>query len=106
MEVGCVTFGMKRRKKLKQHARDNSLQGWNDVAIWRDFKPPYILEDIWPQYIQHVTFEQFTRCSQSGANNQNWQIQGSVTMHTSCSVPFIAYAKKMVRLILIKSIIN
>jgi hypothetical protein len=48
MEVGCVIFGMKRRKKAKKYARDNSLQGWNDVAVWRDFRLPYILEDIWP----------------------------------------------------------
>jgi hypothetical protein len=36
MEVGCVTFGMKCRKKPKKCSRDNGLQGWNDVAVWRD----------------------------------------------------------------------
>jgi hypothetical protein len=45
MEVGCMMFGM--NKKNQKYARDNVLQGWNDVAIWRDFKLPYILEDIW-----------------------------------------------------------
>jgi hypothetical protein len=25
--------------------------------VWRDFRPPYISEDIWLQYIQHVTSE-------------------------------------------------
>jgi hypothetical protein len=29
----------------KKYARDNDLQGWNDVVVWRDFKLPYILED-------------------------------------------------------------
>jgi hypothetical protein len=40
--------------------RDNGFQRWNDVAIWRDFKPLYIPADIWPQYIEHVTSERFT----------------------------------------------
>jgi hypothetical protein len=71
MEVGCVIFGMNHKKKAKTYARDNSLQGWNDVAVWRDFKLPYILGDIWPQYIQHVTSEWFTRRSQSSADNRN-----------------------------------
>ena len=44
MDVSCMTFDMKRRKK---NASDNDLQGWNDVAVCRDFRPPYILEDIW-----------------------------------------------------------
>ena len=60
MEVGCVIFDMKCRKKPKKYARDNYLQGWNDVAVWRDLRPPYILEDIWPQNIQHVTSKRFT----------------------------------------------
>ena len=61
MEVGCVIFGMKhKKKKQKQTARDRGLQGWNDVAIWRDFKPIYIPEDIWSCYLEHVTSEQFT----------------------------------------------
>jgi hypothetical protein len=70
MEVDYVIFGMKHKK----YARDNSLQGWNDVAVWRDFKSPYIPGDIWPQYIEHVRSERFTRRSESSANNQNWQI--------------------------------
>jgi hypothetical protein len=98
MEVGCVIFGMKH-KKTKNNARDNSLQGWNDVAIWRDFKPLYIPADIWLQYIEHVTFEWFTRRSQSGTGNQNRQIHGSVTTHIGGSVPFAAHVKQMVRLI-------
>jgi hypothetical protein len=76
-----------------------SFQGWNDVAVWRDFKLIYVSEDIWPHYLEHVTSEQFTQCSQSAAGNRNRPIHGSVTMHTSGSVPFAAHAKRMVRLI-------
>jgi len=47
MEVGCVIFGKKHKKRPK-NTRDNGLQGWNNVAVWRDFKPIYILGDIWP----------------------------------------------------------
>jgi hypothetical protein len=71
MEVGCVIFGMNHKKSQKNTRCLNGIQGWNDMADWRDFKPPYILEDIWPQYIQHVMSERFTRYSQSGADNQN-----------------------------------
>jgi len=87
------------QKKTKQTARDKGLQGWNDVAVWRDFKPIYIPTDIWPHYLEHVTSERFTRRSQSGAGNWNQPIHGSVTMHTGSSVPFAAHAKRMVRLI-------
>jgi hypothetical protein len=79
--------------------RDRGFQGWNDVIVWKDFKPLHIPEDIWPQYIEHVTSERFTRRSQSGAGNQNRQIHGSLTTHTDGSVPFTAHAKQMVRLI-------
>jgi hypothetical protein len=71
------------------------------VAVWRNFRPPYIPEDIWQQYIQHVTWR-----SKSGADNQNRQIHGLVTTHIGGSVLFTAHAKQMVILILIKSIIN
>jgi hypothetical protein len=73
MEVGCVIFGMKHKKRQKKkNARDNSLQGWNDVAVWRDLKPLYIPGDIWQQYIEHVMSERFTRRSQSSVGNRNW----------------------------------
>jgi len=98
MEVGCVIFCMKYKRRKKK-ARDNGLQGWNNVAVWRDFKPLYIPADIWPQYIKHVTSERFTRRSQSGAGNRNQPIHSSVTTHTGGSVLFAAHAKQMVRLI-------
>ncbi|XP_073262478.1 uncharacterized protein [Populus alba] len=60
-------FWYDTQKKAKKTARDKGFQGWNDVAVWRDFKPIYIPEDIWPHYLQHVTSERFTRRSQSAA---------------------------------------
>ena len=33
MEVGCVIFYMKHKKRQKKNTRDNGLQGWNDVAV-------------------------------------------------------------------------
>jgi len=99
MEVGCVIFGMNHKKRQKKNTRDRGLQGWNDVAVWRDFKPIYILKDIWPHYLEHVMSERFTRRSQSGADNWNRPIHGWVTTHTGGSVPFAAHAKRIVRLI-------
>jgi len=68
-------------------------------VVWSDFKPLNIPEDIWPQYIEHVTSEWFTRRLQSGAGNRKWHIHVSLTTHTGGSVPFAAHAKRMVRLI-------
>jgi hypothetical protein len=76
------------------------------VAVWREFKPPFISGEIWTTYIEHVTSERFSRHSQSDADNRNRQIHGSVTTHTRGSVPFSAHAKRMVRLILMKYIVN
>jgi len=61
MKVGYVIFGMTQKKKAKRYARDNGLEGWNEVAIWWEFKSPFILGDIWTQYIEHVTSERSTR---------------------------------------------
>jgi len=94
-----VIFSMNHKKRQKTIARDKGLQGWNDVAVWRDFKSIYMPTDIWPHYLEHVTFERFTQRSQSRAGNQNRPIHGSVTTHTSGFVPFAANAKRMVRLI-------
>ena len=94
-----MSFGMTPKKKSKRYARDNDLQRLNELAVWREFKPLFISGDIWTTYIKHVTSERFTQRSQSGTNNQNRQIHGSVTTHTGGSVPFSAHAKRMVRLI-------
>ena len=37
--------------KSKKYAREIALPGWNDVTIWKDFRPPYIPENIWAKYI-------------------------------------------------------
>jgi len=63
MEVGCVISCMTKKKKAKRYTRDNGLEGWNEVAVWREFKSPFILRDIWMQYIEHVMSEQFARRS-------------------------------------------
>jgi hypothetical protein len=39
-------FWYEAQKKAKKYAKDNDLQGWNDMAVWRDFRPQYIPEDI------------------------------------------------------------
>jgi hypothetical protein len=92
-------FWYESQKKAKKTARDRGLQSWNNVAVWRDFKPIYIPENIWPRYLEHVTSKWFTRRSQSGAGNRNRPIHDSVTTHTGGSVPFAAHVKRIVRLI-------
>jgi hypothetical protein len=99
-------FWYESQKKAKKTARDRGLQGWNDMVVWRDFKPIYIPEDIWMHYLEHVTSKRFTRRSQSNAGNQNRPIHGLVTTHTSNSVLFVTHAKRMVRLILKKYIVR
>jgi hypothetical protein len=99
-------FWYDTKKKSKRQARDNGLEGWNEVAVSQEFKPPFISGEIWTIYIEHVTSKQFSWCSQSGADNRNRQIHGSVTTHTGGSVPFSAHAKRMVRLVLMKYIVN
>jgi hypothetical protein len=74
-------FWYDTQKKSKRHARDNGLEGWNEVAVWQKFKPSFISGEIWMAYIEHVTSERFSRRSQSGADNRNRQIHGSVTTH-------------------------
>jgi len=37
-----MIFGMTQKKKAKRYARDNGLDGWNEVVVWREFKPPFI----------------------------------------------------------------
>jgi hypothetical protein len=91
-------FWYDTQKKEKRYARDDGLEGWNDVAVWREFKPPFISGDIWAAYIEHMMSERFSRRSQSEAVNRNRKIHGSVTMHTGSSVSFSAHAKRMVRL--------
>jgi len=39
-------FWYEAQKKSKKYAKKSALPGWNDVTIWKDFRPPYILENI------------------------------------------------------------
>jgi hypothetical protein len=89
-------FWYDTKKKAKRYARDNGLEGWNEVAVWREFKRPFISGDIWTQYIEHVMSERIARRSQSGADNRNRQIHDSVTTHTDGFIPFNAHAKRMI----------
>jgi hypothetical protein len=89
-------FWYDKQKKAKRYARDNDLEGWNEVVVWREFKPPFISGDIWTQYIEHMTSKRFAQRSQSDADNRNRQIHGFVTTHTNNSVPFSAHVKRMV----------
>ena len=57
------------------------------------------LRDIWTTYFEHMMSEWFAWRSQSGADNRNRKIHGSMTTHTDGSVLFSAHAKRMVRLI-------
>jgi hypothetical protein len=36
---------MRHKKKDKKYVGENALSRWNAVAVWKDFWPPYILED-------------------------------------------------------------
>ena len=31
--------------------KKRELPGWKEVAGWKDFKPPYVLEAMWTEYI-------------------------------------------------------
>ena len=62
---------MKQKKKAKKTARDRGFQGWNEVAVWRDFKPIYIPEDIWPHYLEHVMSEQNSWLG----DNAHWRLR-------------------------------
>ena len=32
---------------MGQKLGSNSLEGWNEVAVWQEFKPPFISGEIW-----------------------------------------------------------
>jgi len=52
-------FLYEEQNKAKKYVREGELYGWKDVAMWKDFKPPYLLEAIWAEYIQHVMSKHF-----------------------------------------------
>ena len=45
---------MSYRGKLKYIKKKRELVGWKEVAVWKDFKPSYILEAVWVEYIHRV----------------------------------------------------
>jgi hypothetical protein len=98
-----MIFGIRLKRKQK-HIRESELQAWNNMAVWKDFKPPYISEAVWIKYIQHVTFTCFTWRSKSGAQNHHQRVHGSVTTHKDGSVLFVSHAKWVIRFFLITSI--
>lgn len=36
-----------QEKKSKKFAKEKGLSCWDDVLVWMDFRPPYILEALW-----------------------------------------------------------
>ena len=48
------------------------------MVIWKDFRPPYVLEAVWVEYIQQVMSDHFMRQQQFDAENQNMQIHDSL----------------------------
>jgi hypothetical protein len=41
------------------------------MVVWKDFRPPYIPENILKKSIQHMMFEHFTRRSQFSVGNRS-----------------------------------
>jgi hypothetical protein len=41
-----MIFGMRRKKKSKKYAKEKGFSVEQDVAVWRDFKPPRVSEAI------------------------------------------------------------
>ena len=63
----------------------------------------YVLEAVWAEYIQYMTFTCLTQRSQSGMDNHNRRVHGLITTHTGGSVSFISHAKRMVGFFFITS---
>jgi hypothetical protein len=93
-------FWYEAQKKANTYTREREIPAWNDMAIWKNFRPPYISKAIWADYIQHMTSAHFTRGSQSGTENRHRLVHDSVITHTSGSVPFVSHVKRMVRFFL------
>jgi hypothetical protein len=87
---------MRLRKKPKKNAKEKELLRWKDMVVWKDFRPLYISEAVWVEYIHYVTSKHFMRRSQFSAENRNMQINGSITTHTDESILFVLHVKQMV----------
>jgi hypothetical protein len=37
------------QNKVKKYAKEKKLLGWNDVAVWKDFRLLYISNAVWAE---------------------------------------------------------
>jgi hypothetical protein len=35
------------QNKVKKYAKEKKLLGWNDVAVWKDFRLLYVSKAVW-----------------------------------------------------------
>jgi hypothetical protein len=77
--------------------KEQELLGWKEVTIWKDFRPMYVSEAVWAEYIQHVSSKNFVRRLPSSTENQNWRVQGFFTTYIDRSILFVLHANRMVR---------
>jgi hypothetical protein len=42
-----IFFFYDAKKKAKKNAKDKGFPSLKDMAIWRDFKPPHVMKNIW-----------------------------------------------------------
>ena len=102
--IGCVIFAVRHKRNPKNIRKESDLLVWNDVTVWKDFRPPYTSETVLAKYIPHVMSTRFMWRSLSDAGNQSRRVHSSVTTHTGDSISFILHAKQMTRFFLITSI--
>jgi len=79
-------FWYEMQKKAKKFTKERELLGWKKVAVWKDFRHPYISEVMWVECIQHVTSDHFIRRSHSNVENQNRCVHSFVTTHNGDSI--------------------
>jgi hypothetical protein len=54
-------FWYEAQKKAKKYMKERELPGWNDMVVWKDFRPLHVSDDVWAEYIKHMMFVHFTR---------------------------------------------
>ena len=45
-----MIYGIGHKKNQRNIQKKRCRPGWEDVAMWRDFRPPHVLEAIWDAY--------------------------------------------------------
>lgn len=63
------------------------------MVMWRNFKPPQVLEAIWDANIHHMMYKYFVQQSQFSAENWNNEMHGSIITHIGRSILFIVHEK-------------